>query len=105
MYLHLKTIIEAITDAHHVKAAKMPVSESTKEPVPLMNCYVAPCEERCPIHQDIAPYMLLAGEGRFEEALDVIMDKNALPFITGTICAHTCMSKFVPAISTKLRYR
>lgn len=83
---------EAITDAHHVKAAKMPVSRKTKEPVPLMNCYVAPCEERCPIHQDIAAYMLLAGEGRFEEALDVIMDKNALPFITGTICAHTCMS-------------
>ena len=36
--------------------------------------------------------MKLAGEGRYEEALQVILNKNALPFITGTICAHGCQS-------------
>src|SRR5699024_3728870 len=28
-----------------------------------------------------------------EEALRVITEKNPLPFTTGTICAHNCMSK------------
>ena len=32
-------------------------------------------------------------EGKYEEALKVILNKNPLPFITGTICAHNCMSK------------
>lgn len=37
--------------------------------------------------------MKLSGEGKYEEAMQVILNKNALPFITGTICAHGCMSR------------
>lgn len=37
--------------------------------------------------------MKLAGEGNYADALRVILKKNALPFITGTLCAHNCMSK------------
>ncbi len=33
------------------------------------------------------------GEGKYAQALAVITEKNPLPFITGTICAHNCMSK------------
>lgn len=47
----------------------------------------------CPDHQDITRYLQLAGAGEFEQALEVILNKNPLPFITGTICAHNCMSK------------
>lgn len=83
----------AITDAHHVKAAKIPPSRKSDQPVPLMNCFIAPCEEGCPIHQDVSAYMKLWEEGKIEEGLRVILDKNALPFITGTICAHPCMSQ------------
>lgn len=32
-------------------------------------------------------------QGRYVEALEVITEKNPLPFITGTICAHHCMDK------------
>ena len=64
-----------------------------KETVPLIDCFVAPCKEGCPIHQDITIYLQLAREGKYEEALRVITEKNPLPFITGTICAHNCMSK------------
>ena len=59
----------------------------------MIDCFVAPCKEGCPIHQDITAYLQLAGEGKYLEALKVITDKNPLPFITGTICAHNCMSK------------
>lgn len=83
---------EAILDPHHVKPAKLPVSRKSKERVPLLDCYTAPCEDACPIHQEITTYVRLAGEGKYEEALKVILNKNALPFITGTICAHGCQS-------------
>ena len=86
-----KAIEEAKTDKHHVKSAKLPKSRKSDKPVPLVGCYTAPCEDTCPIHQDIITYVKLAGEGRMEEAFKVILDKNALPFITGTICAHGCM--------------
>ncbi|MGM9974792.1 MAG: FAD-dependent oxidoreductase, partial [Clostridiaceae bacterium] len=42
---------------------------------------------------DIPAYIKLQGENKGLEALKVIVDKNPLPFITGTICSHTCMSK------------
>ena len=90
----LKKLAEdAITDAHHVKNIKpIPNRKSTKE-VPLLDCFYAPCSEGCPIHQDIPQYIKLTGEGKYKEALEVILEKNALPFITGTLCAHNCMTK------------
>lgn len=87
-----KTAEEARIDKHHLKPAKLPISRKTPQRVPLLGCFTAPCEDACPIHQEITTYMKLAGEGRFQEALQVILNKNALPFITGTICAHGCQS-------------
>ena len=88
-----KLAADAITDAHHVKNIKpIPNRKSTKE-VPLLDCFYAPCAEGCPIHQDIPQYVALTGEGKYKEALEVILEKNALPFITGTLCAHNCMNK------------
>ena len=88
-----KLAADAITDGHHVKNIKpVPNRKSTKE-VPLLDCFYAPCSEGCPIHQDIPQYVALTGEGKYKEALEVILEKNALPFITGTLCAHNCMTK------------
>ena len=88
-----KLAADAITDGHHVKNIKpIPNRKSTKE-VPLLDCFYAPCSEGCPIHQDIPQYVALTGEGKYKEALEVILEKNALPFITGTLCAHNCMTK------------
>ena len=84
---------EAVKDPHHVKAMKSLPSRKMKKEVPLMDCFVAPCKEGCPIHQDITTYLQLVGEEKYEEAMEVITEKNPLPFITGTICAHNCMSK------------
>ena len=88
-----KLAADAITDGHHVKNIKpVPNRKSTKE-VPLLDCFYAPCSEGCPIHQDIPQYVALTGEGKYKEALEVILEKNALPFLTGTLCAHNCMTK------------
>jgi putative selenate reductase len=62
----------------------------TGEPLPLFDCYVAPCKVGCPIGQDVPEYVRLTGEGRYQEALDLIYERNALPNITGQICDHQC---------------
>ena len=61
-------------------------------PLTLTDCYVSPCVSACPIHQDIPEYIQLMGEGKVAEALAVILDKNALPNITGWICDHQCQN-------------
>ena len=81
------------TDPRHVKPVKPLPSRKSEEPVPWFNCFEAPCEGGCPIGQDIPEYMELCAQGRYEEALRLIVEKNPLPFITGTICAHRCMGK------------
>ncbi len=92
----LNKVAESVTkDQHYLKSAKFPPSRKNNRKVPLLDCYTAGCEEGCPIHQDIPTYIHLAGEGKYKEALKVILDKNALPFITGTVCAHPCMTKCV----------
>ncbi len=90
----VEALVEAVqTDPHHVKAVKPLPSRKMNRPVPLTDCFIAPCKEGCPIHQDITAYLQLEHAGRHREALEVILEKNPLPFITGTICAHNCMSK------------
>lgn len=91
-----KALAEAAkTDKHHKKAVK-PLSDwKLKQDIPLTDCFLAPCSGGCPIHQDTTAYMELAEQGNFAEALKVIMEKNPLPFITGTICAHRCMSRCI----------
>ena len=83
----------ARTDRHHVKAVKPLPRRKLAEKVPLVDCFTAPCKGGCPIGQDIPEYMELCRQGRYARALEVILEKNPLPFITGTICAHHCMDK------------
>lgn len=80
-------------DSHHIKAIKPLPSRKSEREVPLIDCYMAPCNEGCPIHQDIPEYIRLCEKGLYKEALYVITQKNPMPFITGTICAHNCMTK------------
>lgn len=63
-----------------------------EEKLPLTDCFKAPCTECCPIHQDVPGYISLVGEGKYDEALELILEKNPLPFTTGTICTHKCMT-------------
>ena len=80
------------SDKHLVKPVKPLPNRKSDKKVPLVDCYTMPCRDRCPIHQDITSYGRLVNEGKFQEALEVILDKNPLPFMTGNICTHTCQS-------------
>ena len=92
------TAIEALaqaarSDKYHVKAIKPLPRRKLYEKVPLLDCFTAPCKDGCPIHQDIPEYIELCRKGAYASALRLITEKNPLPFITGTICAHNCMTK------------
>lgn len=80
-------------NSHFEKPIKPLPPRKSDEHVPLFDCYSAPCHGGCPIHQDIPEYIRLVGKDQYKDALDVITQKNPLPFITGTICSHRCMTK------------
>ena len=83
----------ALHDFHHLKTIKPLPSRKKDEQVPLLDCFTAPCKGGCPIEQDIPEYLELCRKGLYGPALKLITEKNALPFITGTICAHRCQGK------------
>ena len=81
------------SDKYHVKAVKPLPRRKLYQKVPLIDCFTAPCKGGCPIGQDIPEYIELCRKGKYAKALEVILEKNPLPFMTGTICAHHCMDK------------
>jgi len=85
--------LAARSDKYHVKAVKPLPRRKLYEKVPLMDCFTAPCKGGCPIQQDIPEYIELCRKGQYASALRLITEKNPLPFITGTICAHRCQTK------------
>lgn len=84
---------KAVSDPTLRKALKPLPRRTIGKKVPLTDCFTAPCQAGCPIGQDVPEYLSLMEQGRAEEALRLITQRNPLPFITGTICAHNCMNK------------
>jgi len=81
----------ARSDPRYRKPEGQQTRRKIKQQVPLLDCFVAPCQNGCPFGQDIPAYLRPAGEGDHLYALEVITGRNPLPFITGTICPHRCM--------------
>jgi heterodisulfide reductase subunit A-like polyferredoxin len=50
----------------------------------------SPCQAGCPIHQSAQGYVALIAQGRFDEALQVILRDNPIPAICGRVCTHPC---------------
>lgn len=48
------------------------------------------CQENCPLGVNAQGYVALAARGKYEEALELIRQKNILPGICGRICTHPC---------------
>jgi NADH-quinone oxidoreductase subunit F len=50
----------------------------------------APCQIACPANIDIPHYVSLISDGKYEEALNLIRERNPLPAVIGRICPHPC---------------
>ncbi len=84
---------QARASVRNTKPIKPQPKRKLDEKVPLFDCFTAPCTHGCPIGQDIPQYIELVGKGDYDGALKLIVEKNPLPFITGTICPHHCADK------------
>ena len=87
----LKSLAEkSLTDNFYQKEHREIGSIKVQKELGMFDCFISPCQEACPIHQDVSEYIRLVGEERYVEAFELIVSKNALPHITGYICDHQC---------------
>ena len=90
--------LAAIDDGVEAKAMyRKPVKPLPERHVdkklPLFDCFNAPCRSGCPIEQDIPAYLQAMVDGDAKKALEIFLERNPLPLITGTICPHHCGDK------------
>jgi formate dehydrogenase beta subunit len=50
----------------------------------------SPCRAKCPVHIDVPGYVTAIAEGRFTDALEIILEHNPLPSVCGRICLRPC---------------
>ncbi len=55
----------------------------------------APCQMACPAGIDVPAYISLIGQGRYDEAIEVIRRVNPLPWVCGLVCTRPCESACV----------
>lgn len=66
-------------------------SRKTAAPLPLTDCFTAPCQHGgCPIGQQVPEYLALTAAGRHAEAFRVIARDNPAPTVTGVLCPQPC---------------
>ena len=85
------------TSPKYMKPVKPVPTHKLDWPLPLTSCFTSPCRNACPIEQDIPAYLAAVDEGRLDDALAIIAERNALPFITGNLCPHPCGTKCMRA--------
>ncbi len=84
---------KSLASGLYSQGVKPPADRHIGKALPLLDCMTAPCRTSCPIGQDIPAYLQAVSQGRPLQALRIITERNALPFITGTICPHTCSGR------------
>ena len=65
-----------------------------------LQCKVPRCIEGCPVNIDIPAFIRFIREGRFDEGIKEIKEKNSLPAICGRVCPqeNQCMGECVLGI-------
>ena len=53
------------------------------------------CQHSCPISQDVPSYIGYLAQGKFEEAVKIVLKENPLPLICGRVCDTPCEQKCV----------
>ena len=57
---------------------------------PLYRDRASPCHAACPAGEDIALHLRWVKEGRYEAALNRILEENPFPGVCGRVCPHPC---------------
>ncbi len=72
------------------KAIHRPYPQAVPNVFAISRRGASPCQAGCPIHQSAQGYVALVAQGRFDEALAVILRDNPIPSICGRVCTHPC---------------
>jgi len=87
------------TNSDHSFEFVIPISYGSTEVIetgkwgfqkPQASFQTAPCQEACPAGNPIPQFLYLAGEGRYDEALQTLLKENPFPGICGRVCFHPC---------------
>ena len=52
----------------------------------------APCRLECPAGVNVQGYVQMVGQGKYREALEIMMENLPLPGVIGRICPHPCQN-------------
>ncbi|GAK61679.1 2Fe-2S iron-sulfur cluster binding domain protein [Candidatus Vecturithrix granuli] len=52
--------------------------------------FILPCTNTCPAGIDVARYVRLIAEGRYQDAIEVIRETVPFPYSLGCVCPHPC---------------
>jgi NADH-quinone oxidoreductase subunit F len=53
------------------------------------------CQHTCPISQDVPSYIGYLAQGKFEDAVRIVLRENPLPLVCGRVCDSPCETKCV----------
>ncbi|SHJ69618.1 NADH-quinone oxidoreductase subunit F [Desulfatibacillum alkenivorans DSM 16219] len=54
---------------------------------------ISACQHACPAGIDVPNYVAAIARGRFQDAVDIIRERNPFPAVCGRICIHPCEFK------------
>ena len=80
-----RPVKERIRDFFEVPLG-LPEDVAVEEARRCLQCKKPSCVKGCPVEIDIPGFINLLGEGRFDEAIAKIKEKNSLPAICGRVC-------------------
>ncbi|HEY83378.1 MAG TPA: NADPH-dependent glutamate synthase [Dehalococcoidia bacterium] len=66
-----------------------------------IQCPKHPCKAGCPVQVDIPEFILALREGRMEEAVKILKNKNSLPGICGRVCPQETQCEVVCTLAKK----
>ena len=72
------------------RAVYKPYAQAVPNKVVIDKKGTSPCKFRCPAHMDAHGYVALAGQGRYQEALEVVRRTTPFAGVLGRICTHPC---------------
>ncbi len=87
--LNVANMVRDLLEVHgetlesHVSTQNCPTGDCTK-------LAPAPCQMACPSGIDVPTYIALIGQGKDDEAIEVIRKDNPFPWVCGLVCTHPC---------------
>ncbi len=72
------------------KAIYIPYPQAVPSAYAIEKLDPAPCRTACPAHINVQGYIAMVNEGKYKEALQVILRDAPLPGVLGRVCPHKC---------------